>query len=41
MAWATEKNLKKMIDAGYIGTHLIQTPDKNPSKNKIQFQKFE
>lgn len=36
-----EKNIKKMIDAGYIGTYLIRSTDKNLSHNKIKFKKFE
>ncbi len=35
-----EKSIKQMIDAGYIGTSLIRSVDKDSSKNKIQFQKF-
>jgi hypothetical protein len=35
-----EKSLKQIIDAGYTGTSLIRSADKDSSKNKIQFQKF-
>lgn len=35
-----ETAIKQIIDAGYIGTRFIRSIDKDPSKNKIFFEKF-